>query len=103
MTRLSIRVGIVAAAAAAMSSGAFLVFPAHADTTTCTSPTGPAVCVQTNTSGYGLGATVVEGTAPGFSDVTGASVQCYPGGLDLATAVTGSVSHLSIPVSGLTC
>jgi hypothetical protein len=76
VTRRSVRVGIVAVMAAAMGSGALLAFPAHADTFTCTSNTGTAVCVLTQSERGFSEVAVVEGTAPNLDDGTAVAVFC---------------------------
>jgi hypothetical protein len=104
MMRSGIRVGIVAATVAAMSSGAFLAFPAHADGVSCTSPTGASVCVKTVNSGGILGAVVSEGTAPDYPDTTAVAVACGPGVAAVEAWANGGRplgANIPIPVFGI--
>jgi hypothetical protein len=104
MTRRGIRVGIVGAAVAAMSSGAFLAFPAHADSFSCTAQSGPSVCVDTANSGGITGAAVSEGTAPDYPDRTAVAVVCGPGLAVVLAGVNGGQpvgANIPIPVFGL--
>src|SRR6266849_1704636 len=98
MTRRVLRVGIVAAAAVAMSSGALFALPAQA-APICTGSSGPAVCVQAESAGGFTAVEVREGTAPHFYDATGAIVLCGPSGLKVRAFANGSVvADRSIPV-----
>ena len=98
MARRGIRAGIVATMAAAIGSGAFLAFPAHAaDTVVCTGSTGTVACADVVNSSGVLGAVVIEGTAPSFPDENGASVLCYQGNVYVQTVVNGKFSTTKVP------
>lgn len=103
MTSRRIRVGIVGAAVAAMSSGALFVFPAHAYTNNCTAKTGRAVCAATWTSNGVVAAQVWEGTWPRFPDAIGVGAGCGGGDVAVWYWAMGGPGSFFTPVPGLPC